>query len=330
MNITRRGLGAAGLALGATPFTGARPAIAANEAYPSGPVRVVIPFAPGGSADVFGRMIAEHLGREFGKPFVCENVGGAGSTLGIGQVARAAPDGQTIGLGSISGLSIIPAFGNVPITYKVDDFLLLGQITTIPNVLAVNPKTVQARSVAEFIAWAKANPGKATYGTPGVGTSQHLAAELFQAMTGTSMVHVPYRGSGPMVVDLLSGSIDLSFDNIPLLLPYVADKRLVLLGSATRERPDFDRSLPAIAETLPGFEAVAWHGFFLPKGTSPEIAGRLSQAIIAFMKQPATIARFAELGATAYSSTPAEFTAFVKQETQRWGQLIAERKIQPS
>ncbi|UFN51658.1 tripartite tricarboxylate transporter substrate binding protein (plasmid) [Roseomonas sp. OT10] len=323
MSITRRGLSAAALALAAAPAWAADP-------YPNGPVRVIIPFSPGGSADVFGRMIAEHLTKVLGKPFVCENVGGAGSTLGIGQAARAAPDGQTIGLGSISGLSIIPAFGNVPITYKVDDLVLLGQITAIPNVLAVNPDKIRARSVPDLIAYMKANPGKVTYGTPGVGTSQHLAAELFQAMTGTSMEHAPYRGSGQMVVDLLSGAIDLSFDNIPLLIPYVADRKLVLLGSATRERPAFDRNLPAIAEYLPGFEAVAWHGFFLPKGTSPEIANRLSQVIIAFMRQPFTIARFEELGATAVSTTPAEFSAFVKEENARWGKLIADRHIQPS
>lgn len=323
MSITRRGLCAATLALAATP------ALAA-DGYPNGPVRVVIPFSPGGSADIFGRLIAEHLTQALGKPFVCENVGGAGSTLGVAQVARAAPDGHTLGIGAVSGLSIIPAFGNIPISYNVEELVLLGQVSAIPNVLVVNPRTIQARSVPDLIAHVKANPGKITYGTPGVGTSQHLAAELFQAMTGTSMVHVPYRGSSNMVVDLLSGSIDLSFDNIPLLLPYVADKKLVLLGSATKERPAFDPNLPAIAEYLPGFEAVAWHGFFLPKGTPPAIADRLSGAIIEFMKRPATQARFEELGAMAVSTTPAEFTQFVRHETARWRRLIEERNIQPA
>lgn len=321
MVISRRGIGAAAVGLAAMP-------VLAQAPYPNGPVRIVIPFSPGGSADVFGRMIAEHLGKTFGKPFVCENVGGAGSTLGIGQAARANPDGQTIGLGSISGLSIIPAFGNIPIPYKVEDLVLLGQVTAIPNVLAVNPNTITARSVPDLITYLKANPGKVTYGTPGVGTSQHLAAELFQAMTGTSMVHVPYRGSGQMVVDLLSGAVNLSFDNIPLLIPYVADRKLALLGSATKKRPAFDANLPAIAEFLPDFEAVAWHGFFLPKGTSPDIANRLSAAIIDFMKQPSTVSRFEELGATAVSTSPAEFTEFVRHETARWGKLIEDRKIQ--
>ena len=169
----------------------------------------------------------------------------------------------------------------------------------MPNVLVVNPDKIKARTVPDLIAYLKANPDKVSFGSAGVGTSQHLAAELFQQMTGTKMVHVPYKGSSQMLTDLLSGQIDLAFDNVPLLLPQVKTGQLAMLATATPKRAAFDPELPAVAEFLPGFEAVAWHGFFVPAATPKPIVEKLSGEIRAFMQQPETVQKMAELGAAA-------------------------------
>ncbi|WP_245471855.1 Bug family tripartite tricarboxylate transporter substrate binding protein [Bradyrhizobium nanningense] len=239
----------------------------AQDVYPSKQVTVIVPFAAGGTADIFARMVSNHLQTKFGKPFVVENVGGAGSILGVTRLAKSAPDGITLGLASTSALAINPSLYGPKLSYQPDkDLVPIAQISVVPNVLVVNPNKIKARTVPELIAYLKANPDKVSFGSAGVGTSQHLAGELFQQMTGTKMVHVPYKGSSQMLTDLLSGQIDLAFDNVPLLLPQVKTGQLALLATATPKRADFDPQAPAVAEFLPGFEAVAWHGFFVPAG----------------------------------------------------------------
>lgn len=301
---------------------------ASAQDYPTRPVSIIVPFAAGGTADIFGRMVGEHLQKKFGPAFLIENVGGAGSIIGVTRIARAAADGYTIGLASTSALAINPTLYGAKLSYQPEkDLVPIAQISTVPNVLVVNPNKIAARTVPELIAYLKANPDKVTFGSAGVGTSQHLAGELFQQMTGTKMVHVPYKGSSQMVTDLLSGQIDLAFDNVPLLLPHAAAGGLVLLATATPKRADFDPNLPAVAEFLPGFEAVAWHGFMAPAGTPKPVVDKLSAEIREFMKRPETVKKMAELGAVAVAIEPAEFSRYIASETQRWRSVIEAANI---
>lgn len=305
----------------------AGPALA-QQGYPSRPVSVIVPFTAGGTADIFARMIGEHLQKTLGQPFVPENVGGAGSIVGLTRVARATPDGQVIGLASTSGLAINPSLYGAKLAYKPSqDLVPIAQISTVPNVLVVNPHKIPVRNVPDLIAHLKANPDKVSFGSAGVGTSQHLAAELFQQLTGTKMTHVPYRGSSQMVTDLVSGNIDLAFDNVPLLLPQAAGGKLTLIATATAKRAAFDPQLPAVAETLPGFEAVAWHGFVAPAGTPKPVIDKLSAEILAFMGRPETVKKFDEVGAVAMAIGPVEFAAYIASETERWRKVTEAANI---
>ena len=301
---------------------------ATAQDYPTRPVSVIVPFSAGGTVDILGRMVGEHLQKKFGPAFLIENVGGAGSIIGVTRIARAAPDGYTIGLASTSALAINPTMYGAKLAYQPEkDLVPIAQISIVPNVLVINPKKIAARSVPELIAYLKANPDKVTFGSAGIGTSQHLAGELFQQMTGTKMVHVPYKGSSQMVTDLLSGQIDLAFDNVPLLLPHAAGGGLVLLATATPKRADFDPNLPALAEFLPGFEAVAWHGFIAPAGTPKPIIDKLSAEIRDFMKRPETVKKIAEIGAVAVAIEPDAFAAYIASETKRWRTVIETANI---
>jgi tripartite-type tricarboxylate transporter receptor subunit TctC len=254
---------------------------------------------------------------------VVENVGGAGSIVGVTRLARSAPDGLTLGLASTSALAINPSLYGPKLSYQPDkDLQPIMQISVVPNVLVVNPDKIKARTLPDLIAHLKANPDKVSFGSAGVGTSQHLAGELFQQMTGTRMVHVPYKGSSTMLTDLISGQIDLAFDNVPLLLPQAKDGKLALIAAATPKRASFDPNLPTVAEYLPGFEAVAWHGFFVPAATPKPVAEKLSAEIGAFMRQPETVQKMAELGADAVALPAEPFAAYIASETARWKKVI--------
>lgn len=304
------------------------PALAQGATYPGKNVTLIVPFSAGGTADIFARMVAEHLHKTWGQPFIIENVGGAGSIVGVTRVARGAPDGHLLGLASTSALSINPSIYGARLSYRPEkDLVPIGQISSVPNVLVVNPEKIKARTVPDLIAHLKANPEKVTFGSAGVGTSQHLAAELFKQMTGTEMRHVPYRGSSQMVTDLLAGNIDLAFDNVPLLLPHAAGGKLALLATATPKRAAFDPNLPAIAETLPGFDAVAWHGFIAPAGTPKPIIDKLAAEIRAFMQIPETGRKMEELGASPVATGPEEFAAYIASETARWKKVIEAANI---
>jgi len=300
----------------------------ADDKYPSKPITTIVPFAAGGTADIFARMVSDHLQKKLGATGVIENVGGAGSIIGVTRVARAAPDGYTIGLASTSALSINPTLYGTKLSYNPEkDLVPIAQISMVPNVLVVNPAKIAARTVPDLIAYIKANPGKVTFGSAGVGTTQHLAGELFQQMTGTKMVHVPYKGSSQMVTDLLSGQIDLAFDNVPLLLPHAAAGKLAMLATASPKRADFDPNLPAVSEFLPGFEAVAWHGYIAPTGTPKAVTERLSAEIRAFMEQPETRKKMSELGVVAVAVDSPEFGGYIANETQRWKGVIEKANI---
>ncbi len=304
------------------------PASAQDANYPNRAITTIVPFSAGGTADILGRMVAEHLQKKLGATIVVENVGGAGSIIGVTRVAKAPPDGYTIGVASTSAMSINPTIYGAKLSYNPEkDLVPIVQVSMVPNVLVVNPTKIAARTVPDLIAYLKANPGKVTFGSAGPGTSQHLAGELFQQMTGTKMVHVPYKGSSQMMPDLLSGQIDLSFDNVPLLLPHVTGGKLAMLATATPKRADFDPNLPAVAEFLPGFEAVAWHGFIAPTGTPKAVTDRLSAEIRAFMQQPETKKKISELGAVAMDVDGPEFGKYIASETTRWKGVIEKANI---
>lgn len=295
----------------------------AKDEWPTDTVRVIVPFTAGGTTDVFTRVIADHLQKTFGKPFVVENVPGAGSVTGIAQIARAKPDGLTIGIASPSGLVINPLMRGDQVPYKpLKDLTFVSMFDLVPNVLVINPNKLNVNTVPELIDYLKKNPGKVPYGSSGVGTSQHLAAELFQQMTGTKMTHVPYPGSARMITDMIGGQVVLSFDNVPLLLPHVQAGKLKMLATATAKRADFDKKVPTVAEFLPGFEAVAWHGFIAPAGTPDEIIQKLSKEIQNCMKKPETIKKFSDLGAEAVALSSKEFTDYINAEMDKWKVVI--------
>ena len=313
---------AAAIALGASQ------ASAQDAKYPSKPITIVVPFAAGGTVDIIARMVGEHLQKKLGATVVIENMGGAGGNIGVNRVAKAQPDGYTIGLASTSPLAIAPSLYGSKLQFQPEkDLVAFTQVSIVPNVLVVNPDRIKARTVPELIAYIKANDGKVTFGSSGPGTSQHLAGELFQQMTGTKMVHVPYKGSSQMVTDLISGQIDIAFDNVPLLLPHVAGGKLALLATATPKRADFDPNVPAVAEFLPGFEAVAWHGFIAPAATPKPIVDKLSSEVREFMTLPETKKKMAELGATAVAIPQDDFTKYIASETARWKTVMEKANV---
>ncbi len=314
---------AACVALGAVS-----PAAAQDAKYPGKPITIVVPFAAGGTVDIIARMVGEHLQKKLGATVVVENMGGAGGNIGVNRVAKAPPDGYTIGLASTSPLAIAPSLYGSKLQFQPEkDLVAFTQVSIVPNVLVVNPDRIKARTVPELIAYIKANDGKVTFGSSGPGTSQHLAGELFQQMTGTKMVHVPYKGSSQMVTDLISGQIDIAFDNVPLLLPHVAGGKLALLATATPKRADFDPNVPAVAEFLPGFEAVAWHGFIAPAATPKPIVDKLSAEVREFMTLPETRKKMAELGATAVAIPQDDFTKYIASETARWKVVMEKANV---
>ena len=305
----------------------ASPSMAKDE-WPTDTVKIIVPFTAGGTTDIFARVIGDHLQKAFGKPFIIENVPGAGSVNGIAQVARSKPDGLTIGIASTSGLAINPQLRPDQVPYKpLKDLIPVTMFDKVPNVLVINSGKLPVKSVPELIDYLKKNPGKVAYGSSGVGTSQHLAAELFQQMTGTKITHVPYPGSARMVTDMLGGQVAMTFDNVPLLLPHVQAGKLTMLATATAKRAAFDEKVPAVAEFLPGFEAVAWHGFIAPAGTPKEIVDKLAAEVQACMKKPETIKKFSEAGAEAVATSPKEFSDYIAAEMDKWKVVIEKANI---
>jgi tripartite-type tricarboxylate transporter receptor subunit TctC len=297
--------------------------------YPSDSVRIVVPFAAGGVADIFARVVGDHLQRAFGKPFVVENVPGGSSIIGISQVVRSKPDGLTLAVSGPGAIVINPLLRPDQIPYKpLVDIVPVAMFDTVPNVLVINKSKVNVNSVPELIEYLKKNPGKVAYGSAGVGTTQHLAAEWFQQMTGTKMTHVPYPGSSRMITDLIGGQIGLVFDNVPLILPHAQAGKLTILATASAKRAAFDPNLPAVSEFLPGFESGSWHGFLVPAGTPPEIIQKISDEVQVCMKKPETIKKFAEMGAEAVHKSPKEFRDHIASELQVWKGVIEKANIQ--
>jgi tripartite-type tricarboxylate transporter receptor subunit TctC len=290
------------------------------QPYPSRFVRLVVPFPPGGAVDAAARILANRLGEMWGQQMVIENKGGAGGNIAAQAVLTADADGYTVYICSIGhaiNQFIYPALGYNPVT----DFAPVSLMCVYPNILAV-PNSSPDRSVPELIARAKADPGKVTYASSGVGTSLHLAGELFKRMAGVDLTHIPYRGAGPALNDLIPGRVDAIFANFPSTLPYVQQGQLRGLAVTTAARQAQVPDLPAIAEFVPGYDVSSWFALFVAAKTPGEIVAKLNADAIAALHTPAVKARYAQLGATVVASTPGELAAHLKSEMDRWGPVI--------
>jgi tripartite-type tricarboxylate transporter receptor subunit TctC len=289
----------------------------AQDNWPQRQVLVVVPFTAGGTTDMFGRIFAQAMQQKYGVPFIVENRAGAGGTVGAAGVAKAAKDGYTLLVGTASSQAIAPHMFRNPGYDAERDFQPVSLFAMVPNILVVTPK-VPARTVPEFIAYAKANAGKLSYGTSGVGSSQHLAAELFQMMTGTKMSHVPYRSSGDIVNALAGGHIDLSFDNMTLAWPQAQAGTVRALGVTSPQRSATAPDVPTIADTLPGYDATTWHGLFAPAGTPRPIVDKIAADVKRIYETPEVQAKLKEIGATPRPMPPDEFAEFSAAERRRY------------
>jgi tripartite-type tricarboxylate transporter receptor subunit TctC len=314
------------LAAAALPLA-ARLACAQDAAaYPDKPVTIIVPFAAGGNTDAFARLVAQELDTALGQRFIVENKAGAGGNLGVGQLARAEPDGYTLGMGTVSTHAINPTlYKNLP--YDPDTaFAPISLFVTLPNVLTVNPK-IEAKTVPELIELVRAKPDTYTFASSGVGTSIHLAGELLMAKTGIRMNHVPYKSSGQVIMDVVAGHVDMAFDNIPTVAQQASAGKVRALAVTSLERAPLMPDVPPMADYLPGFEATSWHGLFAPAGTPPEIVDKISVEVQRIMKQPAMQAKLQGMGAKPIGNTPEEFARFIAAERAKWAQVIKDANI---
>ncbi|NDG38603.1 MAG: tripartite tricarboxylate transporter substrate binding protein [Betaproteobacteria bacterium] len=299
------------------------------QGYPTKPVRVVVPYPPGGVGDTTMRAIAQQLSESLGQPFVIDNKPGASQMIGADAVAKAAPDGYTLFLGSVTSLAInISSQKKMPYD-PVKDFAPVSMLYFSPMYLVVNP-AVPAQSVKELVALAKAQPGKLSFASIGQGGSIHLAGEMFKSMAGVDITHIPYKGSAPALTDIIGGQVSLMFDAGVSALPQVRAGKLRALAITTAKRVDSTPELPTVAEAggLPNYEATLWFGLVAPAATPRDIVNRLSQELAKILRQPALQARFANLGVEFSASSPEEFATYIRAETLKWGKVFRDAKVE--
>lgn len=306
---------AAGVAAGA-------PGLASAGTYPDKPIRLVVPFTPGGSTDILGRTIGDQLTRAWGQTVIIDNVPGAGGSIGADRVAKAPADGYTLLMGHIGTLTVTPSlYPHLPYD-PVKAFAPVAWIARVPNVLVVHP-SVPVKSVKELVAYAKANPGKINYGSGGNGSAAHIATEYFDLVTGAKMQHVPYKGTAPAVIDLVAGQIQLMFTGVPAVLSQVQSGQLRALAVSSPHRIQAMPQLPTVAESgYPGFEADQWYGVVAPAGTPKDIIAKLNQQINKSLSSPEIRTRLASEGAEATPTTPEVFGKLITSEMARWRNVI--------
>jgi len=302
------------------------PATAAQDQYPSRPIRLILPFPPGGSLDTVARVIGPPLGTSLGQPIVIENRSGASGNIGTEQVARAKPDGYTLLINTIPFVANASLYEHMPYD-PLRDFAPVSLLCASPAVLIVHP-SLPARSVAELLALAKAKPGALNYSAAGAGTNPHMAGELFNMLGGVDIVAVQYKGGGPALVAVLGGEVPITFQNISEAVPHVQSGKLRALGVTSAKRAAALPDVPTIAEAgVPGYEFTTWHGVLAPAGTPGAIVALLNARLAQVLHSPEVSARFAQLGLDIIASTPAEFSAHLKKELDKWGKLVRERHI---
>jgi tripartite-type tricarboxylate transporter receptor subunit TctC len=295
------------------------------QAYPSRVIRWVVPYPPGGATDITARIVASYLTEALGQQVIIENRPGAGNNLGTEAVVNAAPDGYTMLLVNPANAINATLYKKLNFNFLKDTIQVAG-IIRVPNVMEVHP-SVPAKNVAEFIAHAKANPGKINWATSGNGTSVHLSGELFKMMTGVDLLHVPYRGSAPALTDMLAGQVHVMFDNMPPSLPHIKAGKLRALGVTTAQRSQALPDVPTVGETVAGYEASAFFGVAVPKGTPANVVERLNGAVNAALKDQKIAARLADLGGIQIGGSPADFARLVADETAKWEKVIKVGKV---
>jgi len=322
--ITRRRL--LHLAAGAAVLP-ALPQIAMAQTYPSRPVRLIVPFAPAGATDITARLMGQWLSERLGQQFIIDNRPGAGGNIGTEVVVRAPPDGYTLLL--VGGFNAINATLYEKLNFNfIHDISPVASIIRMPNVMVVNP-SVPVRTVPEFIAYAKANPGKVNMASGGIGTPQHLAGELFKMMTGVNMVHVPYRGGAPALTDLLGGQVQVMFASMASSIEYIRDAKLRSLAVTPATRSEALPDIPTVADFVPGYDASDWFGLGVPRNTPADIVDKLNKEINAALADPKIKARLADLGLTVLAGSPADFGKLIVDETEKWGKVIRAANIKP-
>ena len=299
------------------PFS---PAVAQAQDYPSRPVKIVVPFGAGGPADVYARIVGQGLTEALKQQFVIENKPGAGNNLATEMATKADPDGYTVLLVNPANAINATLYKNLTFDF-IRDMAPVAGIIRVPNVMEVNPN-VPAKTVAEFISYAKANPGKVNMASAGVGTSTHLSGALFMMMTGTELVHVPYRGAAPAIADLLGGQVQVLFDNLPSSIGHIKGGRRRALAVTPAKRSDALPDVPTVAETVPGFEASVFYGMGVPKGTPRAVIDKLNKAVNAALADPAMQAKLAELGGASIAGTPEDFGKIIADETAKWAKVV--------
>ena len=324
MTLNRRHLVLSAGALALAPLAGR-----AQGAWPNKPVRIVVPFAAGGTTDILARAIAPELQRVFGQPFVVDNKPGAGGNNGAAEVAKSPADGYTLLMGTVGTQAINPSlYPKMPYD-AVKDFAPITLVAGVPNVVVMNAASAQkynVTSIPDLTRAARANPGRLNVASSGNRTSIHLAAELYKSMTGTFMLHLPYRGSGPALIDLMAGNVDLMFDNLPSALPHIRSGKLRALAVTSGQRsaalPDVPTVAEAGGEMLRNFEASSWFGLLAPAGTPAELVNRIQQETAKAMAVPAVKERLLAQGALPGGQPPADFVRFIEAETRKWAQVV--------
>ena len=292
----------------------------AAAAYPDRPVKLTVPYPAGGTADLLGRILAQRLSQAWGQSVIVENKSGAGGAIGVETVAKSRPDGYNLVLGVTGALTIAPHLRKLPYD-PVKDLAPISLVGSAPNLLAVTP-SLPVKSVPELIAYAKAHPGKVSFSSAGVGTSVHIASELFAHMAGIQILHVPYKGDAPSVQALLTGDVSMTIGNLPVLKPYVKSGQIRALAVSSAARTAAAPGVPAIAETLPGYQVTTWFGLFAPAGTSEAVLQKIQAGVATALQSPDVKAQLERLGIDAVGSTPAELANYVAAESKRFGEVI--------
>lgn len=304
-------------------------ATAMAQEYPTKTIRIIVGYAPGGTTDIIARILAARLTETMGQSVIVENRAGAGGNIGADLVAKAAPDGYTLQLGTAGNMTINPSlYKNMPFD-TVRDFQAVSLIAMLPNLMVVNPK-VPAKTVQEFVAWAKSHPGKVFFGSSGIGNTPHMTGELFNLATGLSMIHVPYKGSGPALTDLIGGTgVQVMFDNMPSAIGHVRSGNLRAIAVTSPERVKSEPNIPTVSESgFPDFEVVTWFGLFAPAGTPSAVVDRLNREVADAIRVPKIKKQLNDLGAEPVSNSPAEFSKLVKTDRDRWAKVVKATHIQ--
>jgi tripartite-type tricarboxylate transporter receptor subunit TctC len=301
--------------------------LAQAQQWPTRPVTIIVPFAAGGTTDIVGRIIAQPLSARLGQPVIVENVGGAGGTLGASNAAKAAADGYTVFMATVAHTMAPAIYKKLAYNFE-QDFVPITIAATVPNILIVNP-AVPAKSVGELIAYIKANPGKVNYGSAGIGSTEHMSAELFRALSGTDIVHVPYRGGSPMMADLVAGHIQMAIETSGSATPFIKGGLVRALAVSPAKRSVLFPDLPTLAEAgLKDYDVSTWYGFLVPKGTPKAIRTKLYTQIVEVLKTPDIVQRLTDIAAEPGGQSPEAFAAFIHAETERWVALAKKAGIE--